>query len=200
MSENNKNKYSQLAEEERDIYLGVINRFIGYYSREAQRETKNDTSSEYPFVAMDTRQVFEQIRIVHDHLDVDNSLDKTWSFLDVGCGIGNIMLIAEQYSFDAYGFEKDEYPFQLATKLIDQDHVWQADIWSFEDYGKFDVIYYFRPLPDAGPQTKFEKMIEDKLKVGGILIANRKISQEIEKDVRFKRLTSDHPIWQKVSE
>ena len=50
-----------LREEEHDILFGVINRFIGYYSREAQRETKNDTSSEYPFVAMDTRQVFRNL-------------------------------------------------------------------------------------------------------------------------------------------
>ena len=200
MSEINEHTYSVLAEEERDIYLGVINRFIGYYSREAQKETKNDTSSEYPFIAMDTRQVFEQIRIVHDHLNMNEFPGKNYTFLDVGCGIGNIMLIAEQYSFDAFGIEKDEYPFQLAVKLIDKDHVWQKDIWEFEDYGKFDVIYYFRPLPDAVPQTKFEKLIEDEIKVGGILIANRKISSDIDNDRRFTRLSPDHPIWKKAAE
>jgi len=101
VSEINENTHSSvLAEEERDIYLGVINRFIGYYSREAQKETKNDTAKEYPFVAMDTRQVFEQIRIVHNHLGMNNGPDKTRTFLDVGCGIGNIMLIAEQFSFE----------------------------------------------------------------------------------------------------
>lgn len=200
MSRYEEHKYSVLAEEERDIYIGVINRFIGYYSRQAQKETQNDTTREYPFVAMDTRQVFEQMAIVHKHLEMDKNPRKICSFLDVGCGIGNIMLIAEQYSFEAYGFEKDEYPFQLATKLIDTEHVWQKDIWEFEDYDKFDVIYYFRPLPDAGPQTKFELLVEDKIKEGGILIANRKISKAIEEDCRFKRLSEEHPIWQKISE
>jgi 2-polyprenyl-3-methyl-5-hydroxy-6-metoxy-1,4-benzoquinol methylase len=192
-------KYSVLAEEERDIYIGVINRFIGYYSRQAQKETQNDTTREYPFIAMDTRQVFEQMAIVQKHIEMNKNPRKICSFLDVGCGIGNIMLIAEQYSFDAYGFEKDEYPFQLATKLIDTEHVWQKDIWEFEDYNKFDVIYYFRPLPDAEPQTKFELHVENKIKEGGILIANRKISKAIEEDSRFKRLSEDHPIWQKIS-
>jgi hypothetical protein len=199
MSRYEEHKHSILAEEERDIYLGVINRFIGYYSREAQKETQNDTTSEYPFVAMDTRQAFEQLAIVHKHLGMDTNQAKPFSFIDVGCGIGNIMLIAEQYSFDAYGIEKDAYPYQLATRLIDEEHVWQRDIWEFDDYHRFDVIYYFRPLPDAGPQTKFELMIEDKIKKGGILIANRKISNAIEEDSRFKRLSVDHPIWQKVS-
>lgn len=189
-----------MAEEEKDIYLGVINRFIGYYSRQAQKETKNDTAREYPFVAMDTRQVFEQISIVHNHLGVNDSPDDTWRFLDVGCGIGNILLIAEQYSFDVYGIEKDEYPFQLATKLIDEGRVWQKDIWEFDRYGDFDVIYYFRPLPNADTQTKFEKLIEDKIRIGGILIANRKISTDIDTDRRFKRLSNDHPIWKKISE
>lgn len=200
MSRYEEHQHSLLAEEERDIYLGVINRFIGYYSREAQKETRNDTTREYPFVAMDTRQVFEQIHIVHEQLGMNAPPGKKYTFLDVGCGIGNIMLIAEQYSFDAYGIEKDEYPFQLATKLIDKEHVWQRDIWEFDDYDTFDVIYYFRPLPDAGPQTKFELLIENKIKKGGILIANRKISTAIEEDSRFKKLSTDHPIWQKVSE
>ncbi|MBC8318997.1 MAG: class I SAM-dependent methyltransferase [Desulfobulbaceae bacterium] len=200
MSRFEEHKHSILAEEERDIYIGVINRFIGYYSREAQKETQNDTTREYPFVAMDTRQVFEQIHIVHEQLGKDTPPGKNHTFLDVGCGIGNIMLIAEQYSFDAYGIEKDEYPYQLATRLIDEEHVWQKDIWEFDGYHTFDVIYYFRPLPDAGPQTKFELMIEEKIKKSGILIANRKISSAIEEDSRFKRLSLDHPIWQKVSE
>jgi 2-polyprenyl-3-methyl-5-hydroxy-6-metoxy-1,4-benzoquinol methylase len=200
VSRYDEHKYSVLAEEERDIYIGVINRFIGYYSRKAQKETKNVTAREYPFVAMDTRQVFEQLAIVQTHLGLDKNPRKQCTFLDVGCGIGNIMLIAEQYAFDAYGIEKDEYPFKLARELIGKEHVRQKDIWDFDEYGDYDVIYYFRPLPDAEPQTKFELLVEDKIKIGGVLIANRKISRSIEEDKRFIRLSEEHPIWQKITD
>ena len=189
-----------LPDKERDIYIGVINRFIGYYSRLSQKHTQNDTSREYPFVAMDTRQVFEEIRLVHDFLEMDGkNKDKNFSFIDIGCGIGNILLIAEQFFFDVYGIEKDQYPFQLATELIGKDRVWQEDIWQYDDYDKFDVVYYFRPLPDAGPQTRFEHLVEDKIKKGAILIANRKMSDRVDHDPRFQKIASNYPIWQKIS-
>ena len=188
-----------MNEQDQDIFFNIINRFVGAYSREASRATKNDTSREYPFVAMDTRQVFEQIRFVAQHLQIDmNEINnQNFKFIDVGCGIGNILLIAEQFGFDVYGIEKDEYPFQVATRLIGDDQISQDDIWTYDRYNVYDVIYYFRPFSDREPQLRFEKLIEDNLKVGGILIANHKNSDGISADKRFEKLSENLPIWQK---
>ncbi len=107
------------------------------------------------------------------------------------------MLFAEQMDFDVYGFEKDEYPCNIAKKMLGSDRVSQDDLWNYDQYDKFDVIYYFRPLANGEAQRKFEKMIEERLQPGGILIANRKMSDEIESDERFTRLHDTMPIWRK---
>lgn len=189
-----------MENEENDIFYNVINRFVGFYSRDAAKETRNDTDCEYPFVAMDTRQIFAQLRFVGDFLELDR--DEPASpmprFLDVGCGIGNVLLIAEQFGFDVYGIEKDEYSFPIAAKLIGEDRVAQADIWAYEGYGEYEVIYYYRPFSGRVQQLRFEKLIEDAMKPGGLLIANHKNSNAIDQDRRFERLSPSLPIWRKI--
>ncbi len=190
---------TDLSEEERDVYLGIINRFIGYYSGLSRRATKNDTSKEYPFIAMDTRQAVEQIRIARDFLE-PKITDRKLNFFDAGCGIGNILLIAEQYFFEVYGIERDEYPCRLAQQFFGTERVQQADVWDFRGYGDYDVIYYFRPLPDGEPEGRLERLIEDKMRKDAVLIANHKLSQEIEDDPCFRKIDNRHPIWKKISE
>ncbi len=183
-------------EEELDVFFGIINRFIGYFTRDAIRASQNDTSSEYPFVPMDTRQAYAQISLARDLLRQQKKMRPGVSFIDVGCGIGNVLLMAELMDFKVYGIEKDEYPYKIAEKLLG-DSVAQDDIWEFERFGDFDVIYYFRPFAEKNMQLKFEHMIEDRLKPGGILIANRKMDMEIDNDPRFQRLQEQWPVWLK---
>ena len=188
----------EMEEEEKDVFFGVINRFIGFFSLEAQRKTTNDTANEYPFVAMDTRQVYEQLKFVKKYLGMSDQ-GPVYSLVDVGCGFGNVLLFAEQLSFDVYGIEKDEFTVPLAVRFFGEDKIEQADIRTYPNYDRFDVIYYFCPLPNHDPQKKLERYIEDRMKVGAILIANRKKSSEIDEDSRFKRLSDSLPVWQKVS-
>jgi SAM-dependent methyltransferase len=185
---------------ENDIFFNVINRFVGFYSRDAARETRNDTDCEYPFVAMDTRQVFAQLEFAARYLglDPDGSPEHAPRFLDVGCGIGNVLLVAEQFGFEVYGIEKDEYPFKVAARLIGEERIAQADIWTYQGYGDYEVIYYYRPFSGRDQQLRFEKLIEDTMKTGGILIANHKNSGEIDQDSRFEKLSPSLPIWRKT--
>lgn len=197
----NRNSITPVNNDERDIFFGIINRFIGYFTRDSQRQSKNDPESEYPFVPMDTRQVYDQLTFVHDFLtnsDSEQLTNEPLSFLDIGCGIGNILLVAELMEFTVEGLEKDEYPFSVAAKLIGQEKVVQADIWEYDHYHTFDVIYYFRPFHEGNLERRFERFIEDQLKPGGILIANRKMDNGIESDPRFCRLHPEMPIWQKA--
>lgn len=184
-------------EEELDIFFGIINRFIGYFTRDSIRASQNDTRSEYPFVPMDSRQAYAQISLARDLLRRQKKMAAGASFLDVGCGIGNVLLMAEMMDFKVYGIEKDAYPYTIARKLMGDDCVAQDDIWQFGRYHDFDVIYYFRPFAEKKLQTDFERMIEAKLKPGGILIANRKMDMEIDADPGFRRLEEQWPVWQK---
>lgn len=188
-------------DENLDIFFDIINRFVGLYSREASRETQNDPDCEYPFVAMDTRQVFSQIAFARNYLEKTRNIfsEGKTTFLDIGCGIGNVLLIAEQFGFDAYGIEKDPYTFRIASQLIGKEKIEQADIWNYERYDHFNVIYYFRPFSDREPQLRFEKLIEESMREEAILIANHKNSDAIDNDKRFLRLHKDLPVWMKKS-
>ena len=187
-------------EEELDVFFGTINRFIGYFTRDSQRLSGNDTSKEYPFVAMDTRQAYEQLKLAKDYLREAGRFKTGLKFMDIGCGIGNVMLMAELMDFMVYGIEKDEVPCQIAQQLLGEDLVAQADIWDFKRFNEFDIIYYFRPFSDKKLQTRFEKLIEEELKPGGILIANRKMGDEIADDPRFTKLSPRWPVWVKGGE
>lgn len=184
-------------EEEQDILFGVINRFIGYFTREAVPKTINDTTHEYPFVAMDTRQAYEQIRLARSYLQESGTYKPGLSFIDIGCGIGNILLLAELMEFDVFGIEKDSASFDIAQKLVGDEYVSQEDIWNFNRLNQFDVVYYFRPFSEKTMQLKFEQHVEDQLKPGAILIANRKMGDAIDNDKRFTRLDSNWPVWLK---
>ena len=184
-------------EEEQDILFGVINRFIGYFTREAVPRTSNDTSCEYPFVAMDTRQAYEQIRLARDFLDKQEGTRRPRTFIDIGCGIGNILLLAEMMEFEVFGIEKDTASISIAKNLVGEECVRQEDIWSFDEITTYDVVYYFRPFSEKGRQLKFEQYIEDNIKPGAVLIANRKMGEQIDEDPRFQRLNPDWPVWLK---
>ena len=185
-------------EEEQDILFGVINRFIGYFTRQAVPATINDTTREYPFVAMDTRQAYEQIRLARNLLVDSGTKPDQLSFIDIGCGIGNILLLAEMMGFKIFGIEKDTASLTTARNLVGAESVSQADIWEFDKLDVYDIIYYFRPFCERKLQIAFEQRIENNLKSGGILIANRKMGEAINTDHRFKRLDPDWPVWQKV--
>lgn len=181
-----------------DHLFNVINRFVGFFTRESNRKTQNDIASEYPFVAMDTRQIYLQLCFAKEHLGISEAEQAPhYRFLDVGCGIGNIMLFAEQLGFAVYGIEKDPYPYSIAARLFGEEKVGQHDIWAYDQYALFDVIYYFRPFSDHEPQKRFERMIEERMRPGALLIANHKNSDDIDRDPRFARLSAELPIWEK---
>ncbi len=183
---------------ERDVLLGVINRFIGLFSRKIQQNTHNRTDIEYPFVAMDTRQVLEQLLFVKAYLnDTREKPGEDPGFVDIGCGFGNVMLMAEQLDFQVSGLEKDEVSLEVARSLFEPEQLIQEDIRDFSGYDRFDIIYYFCPLTEG--QRKFEIFVEDQMRKGAILIANYKRSRDIYQDRRFKKLSADLPVWKKIN-
>ena len=182
-------------EEEQDILFGVINRFIGYFTRQAVPNTSNDTTSEYPFVAMDTRQAYEQIRMARHYLLKSGRHKPPLRFLDIGCGIGNILLLAELMDFEVFGIEKDTGSLSIACNLVGEESVSREDIWSYTKIDEFDVVYYFRPFCEKKHQLAFEQRIEDSVKPGAILIANRKMNSSINEDPRYRRVSAQWPVW-----
>jgi trans-aconitate methyltransferase len=91
------------------------------------------------------------------------------SFLEVGCGIGTRMLVASTvFGLDAHGIDRvDEYVAQ-ASELGCSAEV--ADALTWDDYGKYDVIWFNRPFRDRGLQRQLEARVWEAMKPGAVVI------------------------------
>ena len=70
-----------------------------------------------------------------------------FKFLDLGCGVGNVLLFANNIGFDVFGVEISE---KLCSHLSDYNHECN-DISNLPSdfYFKFDVIYAYRTLKEG---------------------------------------------------
>jgi SAM-dependent methyltransferase len=93
---------------------------------------------------------------------------KTGKFLDVGCGIGDKVLMAKELGFDAYGIEKDERLFKIANKYL--SNITLIDAMDFQDYDKFEVIYVYRPFKDEEKLKQLSDLIKSKMNPEAILL------------------------------
>jgi protein-L-isoaspartate O-methyltransferase len=97
-------------------------------------------------------------------------------FLDVGCGAGLKVVSAVEFFERADGIEFDVGYADTAKALFDamglgQCHVMQADALTFEAYGDYDVIYFYRPMRDEAAMRALEARIVEQARPGTLLIA-----------------------------
>lgn len=150
----------------------------------------------YGFVP--SRRIIELTRtfkVVFDYLI--NRTDGDCSFLDAGCGAGNVLLIANSVGFTKVtGIEFDEKTVEIARGLIkpavcscnDQYYkIIEADITKYSKYKDYDVIYYFQPIRSEGGMSEFLHLLRKNIKVGAVVIANG-TCQPFKDDRRFKRI------------
>ncbi len=117
------------------------------------------------------------------------------SFLDCGCGIGNIMLLAR--SIDGYGtvagIEYDNATHRVAQELLPyNEDITRGDLINFNGYGNFDVIYYYEPISCQEKSKIFYKKLISGMKVGAVIIPNGNSYLFREDPMkRFKQLSID---------
>lgn len=115
------------------------------------------------------------------------------SFLDAGCGIGNMLLIAYSIGFTSVnGVEFDKKTITIARRLIKHTvynghhcKIIKADLTKYDKYGNYDVIYYFQPMHPKH-MYKFLDLLKQDMKIGAIVIANG--VDTFQGDKRFKRI------------
>jgi len=95
-----------------------------------------------------------------------------YSFLDIGCGIGNIVLLARKVGFDAYGLEYNEKIYDIAKRFLGESRIFKGDMTSFRDYDKYDVLYYYIPIEDGNVMESFAAKLAKAVKPGAYIIPN----------------------------
>lgn len=118
-----------------------------------------------------------------------------WSFLDVGCGLGLKVLAAQEFFDHTAGIELDARRAAVAHRLArraarnrvaaqDTPTPWvtgtlpaaraqieAADALTWEGYGRFDVIYAYRPIFDTDLMTQLDRRMIAMARPGALIVA-----------------------------
>jgi SAM-dependent methyltransferase len=91
------------------------------------------------------------------------------SFLEVGSGVGTRMLIAQEvFGLDVHGIDRVPEYVNEAWKLGLSAEV--ADALDYGGYGKFDLLWFNRPLRDRALQRELEAKVWQDVRPGGVVI------------------------------
>lgn len=93
--------------------------------------------------------------------------DRNKKFLDIGCGIGTKVMLADAI-FVASGFDIEEEYLDVARKIGCKD-VFHADALEFEGYGDYDILYFYAPFKDGMLQRRFEDRLYEQMRPGQVL-------------------------------
>lgn len=118
-------------------------------------------------------------------------------FLDAGCGIGNIIRLAQGMGYTVHGVEYCQKNVKIARRVVaarvetghkfsNRTKVFCGDLFNFKHYNKYDVVYYFCPISKHDLEVEFEHLVENEMKVGAVLAACSKSDGKIRDDKRFK--------------
>lgn len=97
-------------------------------------------------------------------------------FLDVGCGGGTKMFAASRFFAQCDGLEYDPGYAAAARRTLRtigavRCRVLEGDALTFDGYGGYDVIYFYRPMTDDALLDRMERRIFGQVPPGTILVA-----------------------------
>jgi SAM-dependent methyltransferase len=183
------------------LSLALSNLFYGEQAKFHDNE-KGDAHAKrrmelghYPFIMRDMNNVISMVTHARKHFGHRRRTEPKPKFLDCGCGVGNVVLMAHFAGFDAYGIEYDSVTLQRGRRLLKQFRVnpkklFQGDILEYPNYADYDVLYGYCPMCDRDKEDAFESKVRLDMKIGALLwgIGWRK-SEKIGKErVYFQRL------------
>jgi SAM-dependent methyltransferase len=179
-----------------DIAQDILIRYLaGFMSLAKELGLHPDThrlteGKSYPFIPHDPVDLVHIFTNVEKYL-YNRGIKHDPTFLDAGCGVGNIMALAHSVGFDVSGIDINPDLIELAHHLFRHTQNYEldiCDILSYNRYNEFDIIYYFCPIQDIELEKQFEKKVETDAKRGAIIIAALKRDRTIYDDSRFNRL------------
>ncbi len=146
----------------------------------------------WSFVHWRTRDVIDQLQLARSQFPEG----KTPTFLECGAGFGFVSDLARELGFKVTGLEIDPRYLAWARRLFPLTRVIEKDLLTYEDWGSWDVIYYYAPFHDAHQEvaTAFELKVEEGVKPGGVVVANHKVSDLWKADPRFEQLRAEADI------
>ena len=181
-----------------------------YKSFENDHRERSYDSICYTFIPIRFEAIIDDLIFLRRYFKKHHLNYRYYDFLDVGCGIGNNVLLAKavfRNDIEVYGIERDKKLCELAKQFLGKEnHIFNADAFDFKNYNKFGIIYYFCPMKDPKLEVKLESLIEKNMKIGSFLVPFLKRHREKDYDVgelvfngEFEQLDKSHNIFKKIS-
>lgn len=131
------------------------------------------TDKEYPYIPYNTDDFVKLLTTAYGVYLGGPGRPRSRSprFLDVGCGIGTKVLVAEQvlHLVDVFGLEKHPPYCEVARKMVGPGRIIQADGITYKEYKRFDIVYFYRPLHDPDGQAALENAIVQQLAPNAVI-------------------------------
>jgi len=124
-------------------------------------------SSNYDELVYKFTQLYNAIRSKSDRIN------EHIKFLDIGCGIGNIVLLASVAGFYADGLEYNSGIYKVAKQVCKyQMQIFRGDMRKFRHYKEYDVLHYYQPISNGPEMEKFAYKLAKDMKPGAYVICN----------------------------
>lgn len=139
-----------------------------YDSKDAASQERRK-KRHFPYIALDPERFLLTFVQFERRFGLDSL--RSASFVDVGCGIGDKLLIAsklfgiEQVTGIEYGVEVAE----IARTKVPEATVIQGDAFE-QDFSGYDVIYFYHPISDAQEQARLFMHMYNTAKAGAVLV------------------------------
>lgn len=156
--------YREFMRQDIELFLELFNfEETSDYGKLSEYEVNH---THYPYIALSTYLfLFTIKKVLNAHPNL-----KSLSFLDVGAGIGEKVVIASYFFENVFGIEYNKvnveisrniYFCLLRNRLVNKNEIFkEGDALDF-DYKDYDVIYYYRPMTAQEQMDKlFEKIIK----------------------------------------
>jgi hypothetical protein len=185
-----------------DIFYHILNKFNTYFrdiAEESHNKILGNDSYRYFQTPLD---FFQNALGVIKEREV-NFKDK--KFLEVGSGIGCLCGVASFMGLNAEGIELNPILYEVSKQIFPEVRFHNMNALDFNNYGDYDVIFYWLPFNNPELQQALKKKIEDDISVGSYIIMAEEESQNAGKDDRFISINHisnfngfNNKVWQKI--
>lgn len=131
---------------------------------------KYDNVGRFPFISMSTDQFMWMLERV---LPLFESIKgrPAQSFMDLGCGIGNILALARHCGLNVAGVEIDEKYIEICNDILPERSIIQADLLHWIPEIETDIYYFFRPFSSEILWIRFMAHFTQRFPNGQIFIS-----------------------------
>lgn len=151
------------------LYEELVKEKKREFELEVERECAYD-SGRFPFIPL---QVSEFLNLLDkaSKIFTNNRDRKPRSFIDLGCGFGNNMILARHKGLFVQGVEIDETYINFGREILPNAKFIQGNLLNWRPHRKYDIAYFYKPLYNHKLWLQFQNHFVKSFPKGQIFIS-----------------------------